>query len=117
MKILIAAASFASNMSGLQRHALNVARCLLPEPEISTLHLSHRAVAAQLCASRELPSGWPACDSTLPRWIEILLAGISGTTADFRNWQLNLQSRPGPSVLPHARERRCVQLPDDGDAA
>lgn len=38
MKILIAAASFASNMSGLQRHALNVARCLLPEREISTLH-------------------------------------------------------------------------------
>ena len=39
MKILIAAASFAANMSGLQRHALNVARCLLPEPEISALHL------------------------------------------------------------------------------
>jgi glycosyltransferase involved in cell wall biosynthesis len=39
MNILIAAASFASNMSGLQRHALNVARCLLPEPEISALHL------------------------------------------------------------------------------
>lgn len=39
MKILIAAASFASNMSGLQRHALNVARCLLPEPEISSVHL------------------------------------------------------------------------------
>jgi glycosyltransferase involved in cell wall biosynthesis len=38
MKILIAAASFATNMSGLQRHALNVARCLLPEPEISSLH-------------------------------------------------------------------------------
>ena len=38
MNILIAAASFASNMSGLQRHALSVARCLLPEPEISTLH-------------------------------------------------------------------------------
>jgi len=38
VKILIAAASFASNMSGLQRHALNVARCLLLEPEISTLH-------------------------------------------------------------------------------
>jgi glycosyltransferase involved in cell wall biosynthesis len=38
MKILIAAASFAANMSGLQRHALNVARCLLPEPEISSLH-------------------------------------------------------------------------------
>ena len=39
MKILIAAASFASNMSGLQRHALNVARCLLLRPEISTLDL------------------------------------------------------------------------------
>ena len=39
MKILIAAASFASNMSGLQRHALNVVRCLLPEPEISSIHL------------------------------------------------------------------------------
>jgi glycosyltransferase involved in cell wall biosynthesis len=39
MKILIAAASFASNMSGLQRHALNVVRCLLPEPEISALHV------------------------------------------------------------------------------
>jgi glycosyltransferase involved in cell wall biosynthesis len=38
MKILIAAASFASNMSGLQRHAINVARCLLPRPEISALH-------------------------------------------------------------------------------
>jgi glycosyltransferase involved in cell wall biosynthesis len=39
MKILIAAASFASNMSGLQRHALNLVRCLLPEPEVSSLHL------------------------------------------------------------------------------
>jgi len=39
VKILIAAASFASNMSGLQRHALNVVRCLLPETEISSIHL------------------------------------------------------------------------------
>jgi glycosyltransferase involved in cell wall biosynthesis len=38
MKILIAAASFATNMSGLQRHALNVAQCLLPEQEISSVH-------------------------------------------------------------------------------
>jgi glycosyltransferase involved in cell wall biosynthesis len=38
LKVLIVAASFASNMSGLQRHALNVARCLMPEPEISALH-------------------------------------------------------------------------------
>jgi len=39
MKILLAAASFASKMSGLQRHALNVARCLLLEPEVSALHI------------------------------------------------------------------------------
>jgi glycosyltransferase involved in cell wall biosynthesis len=39
MKVLIAAASFASNMSGLQRHALNIVRCLLLEPEVSTVHL------------------------------------------------------------------------------
>jgi glycosyltransferase involved in cell wall biosynthesis len=38
MNILIAAASHAANISGLQRHALNVARCLSPEPEIATLH-------------------------------------------------------------------------------
>jgi glycosyltransferase involved in cell wall biosynthesis len=40
VKVLIAAASFASSMSGLQRHALNVVRCLLPESEISSLHLA-----------------------------------------------------------------------------
>jgi glycosyltransferase involved in cell wall biosynthesis len=39
VKILIAAASFASNLSGIQRHAFNVARCVLPQPEISALHL------------------------------------------------------------------------------
>ena len=38
MKIVLAAASFATNMSGLQRYALNVARCLLLEPGISSLH-------------------------------------------------------------------------------
>jgi glycosyltransferase involved in cell wall biosynthesis len=39
VKILIAAASFASNISGVQRHAFNVARCLLTQPDISELHL------------------------------------------------------------------------------
>lgn len=39
MKILLAAASHASNISGLQRHAFNTARCLLPHPEISSLHI------------------------------------------------------------------------------
>jgi glycosyltransferase involved in cell wall biosynthesis len=39
MKVLLAAASFATNISGIQRHALNVARCLLLRPEVSALHL------------------------------------------------------------------------------
>jgi len=39
VKILIAAASYASNISGLQRHAFNVARCLLLRPEIAELHV------------------------------------------------------------------------------
>jgi len=39
VKILIAAASLASNLSGVQRHAFNVARCLVPQPEISELHV------------------------------------------------------------------------------
>jgi len=39
MKILIAAASFSSHLSGLQRHAFNLVRCLLQQPEISAVHL------------------------------------------------------------------------------
>ena len=39
MKILIAAASFSSRISGLQRHAINLVRCLLQQPEISAVHL------------------------------------------------------------------------------
>jgi glycosyltransferase involved in cell wall biosynthesis len=38
MKILVAAASFAPNISGLQRHALNLARCLMLQPEVTELH-------------------------------------------------------------------------------
>lgn len=38
MKILVAAASFAPNISGLQRHALNLARCLTLRPEVTELH-------------------------------------------------------------------------------
>ena len=39
MKILIAAASISSELSGVQRHAFNAARCLLTHPEISSVHL------------------------------------------------------------------------------
>jgi glycosyltransferase involved in cell wall biosynthesis len=39
MKVLIAAASFSPNLSGLPRHAFNVARSLLQRPDISAVHL------------------------------------------------------------------------------
>lgn len=37
MKVLVAAASFAANISGIQRHALNLVRCLLARPEIHSV--------------------------------------------------------------------------------
>jgi glycosyltransferase involved in cell wall biosynthesis len=39
MKILLSAASFSSSISGLQRHAFNVAHCLLRQPEVTALHV------------------------------------------------------------------------------
>lgn len=39
MKVLLAAASSTASISGVQRHAFNLARCLLLRPEIRELHL------------------------------------------------------------------------------
>jgi glycosyltransferase involved in cell wall biosynthesis len=39
VKVLIGAASYASNISGIQRHACNVVRCLLEQQEVSFVHL------------------------------------------------------------------------------
>jgi glycosyltransferase involved in cell wall biosynthesis len=38
VKILLAAAQFSSHISGLQRHAFNLVRCLLKQQEISSVH-------------------------------------------------------------------------------
>jgi glycosyltransferase involved in cell wall biosynthesis len=38
VKILLTAAQFSSNISGLQRHAFNVVRCLLKQRQISSVH-------------------------------------------------------------------------------
>ncbi len=60
MKILVAAASFSSSISGLQRHAFNMAHCLLQRPEISALHFvvapwqAHLLPAAGLIANGRL---------------------------------------------------------------
>jgi glycosyltransferase involved in cell wall biosynthesis len=37
MRVLIAAASYAASISGIQRHALNLARCLLLQPEVARI--------------------------------------------------------------------------------
>jgi glycosyltransferase involved in cell wall biosynthesis len=39
MKILLAAATFSPEMSGVQRHAFNITRCLLSRPEITSITL------------------------------------------------------------------------------
>ena len=39
MKIMVTAASFSSEISGIQRHAFNLVRCLLRRPEISRVDL------------------------------------------------------------------------------
>jgi glycosyltransferase involved in cell wall biosynthesis len=39
MKVVIAAPSAAGQLDGVQRHALNLARCLLKRPEITRVHL------------------------------------------------------------------------------
>jgi glycosyltransferase involved in cell wall biosynthesis len=56
VKILIAVASFAQNLSGLQRHAFNVARCLLLQPEISALHLVIAPWQLNLVSQASLPN-------------------------------------------------------------
>ena len=38
MRVLVAAASFSANISGLQRHSFNLARCLLRAPELERVH-------------------------------------------------------------------------------
>jgi len=38
VKVLITAAQYSSSISGLQRHALNVVRCLLKQPDIKAVH-------------------------------------------------------------------------------
>jgi glycosyltransferase involved in cell wall biosynthesis len=48
MKILLSAASYSSSISGLQRHAFNVAHCLLRRPEITALHVVVAPWQAQL---------------------------------------------------------------------
>lgn len=56
MKVILAAASFSPNISGLPRHAFNVARCLLQRPDISAVHLSVAPWQRNLVESADLGS-------------------------------------------------------------
>ncbi len=56
MKILIAAASYSSSISGIERHALNLVRCLLLRPEISALHLVVAPWQLDLAQTAGLPA-------------------------------------------------------------
>jgi glycosyltransferase involved in cell wall biosynthesis len=57
MRVLIAAASFSSQISGLQRHAFNVARCLLRHPDISAVELVVAPWQRELVPAAGLDSG------------------------------------------------------------
>ena len=56
MKVLIAAASYVTSISGIQRHALNLTRCLMLLPEISEVHLALAPWQRDLAQSAGLPS-------------------------------------------------------------
>jgi glycosyltransferase involved in cell wall biosynthesis len=57
MKILLAAASFSSEMSGVQRHAFNVVRCLLSRPDVTSVTLVMAPWQRELVRSSGLQSG------------------------------------------------------------
>ena len=55
MKVLIAAASFPTKISGIQRHAFNVVRCLLLQPEVTDLHIVVAPWQTELIERAALP--------------------------------------------------------------
>ena len=56
MRVLVAAVSFSSNISGVERHALNLVRCLLLQPEICALHLVVAPWQREVLRAGQLPS-------------------------------------------------------------
>jgi glycosyltransferase involved in cell wall biosynthesis len=56
VKILLTAAQFSSNISGVQRHAFNVVRCLLKQQQISSVHFVIAPWQRELAREAGLPS-------------------------------------------------------------
>jgi glycosyltransferase involved in cell wall biosynthesis len=57
MKILLAAASVSPEMSGVQRHAFNITRCLLSRPEVTSITLVLAPWQRELVRNSGLQSG------------------------------------------------------------
>jgi glycosyltransferase involved in cell wall biosynthesis len=57
MNILLAVASFSSEMSGVQRHAFNITRCLLSRPEVTSITLVLAPWQRELVRNSGLHSG------------------------------------------------------------
>jgi glycosyltransferase involved in cell wall biosynthesis len=77
MKILLAAASFASTISGIQRHAINAVRCLLLRHEITSVHLLVAPWQCSMVESAELPAD---------RRLEIQIADIDRGSLSRNLW-------------------------------
>jgi glycosyltransferase involved in cell wall biosynthesis len=77
MKVLIAGASFSSHLSGLQRHAFNLARCLLQQSDISAVDLVVAPWQRDLVAASGFVPG--------PR-LGIHLAGMEPTSLSRNLW-------------------------------
>lgn len=57
MNILVTAVSFSSKLSGIQRHAFNLVRCLLQRPEITSLHIVVAPWQSELLETMDIRSG------------------------------------------------------------
>ena len=85
MKILVIAASFSSKISGAQRHAFNVVRCLLLHPDISTVQLvvapwqRELVEAAGLGANGRLSTDIAEMEPEFSQSKSLVLSAASGT--------------------------------------
>lgn len=77
MRVLVSAASFASNISGIQRHALNAIRCLLLRPEISDLHLVLAPWQCSMVQAAGLPHDYR---------LQIHIAGMNRSSLSRNRW-------------------------------
>ncbi len=116
VKILMAAAQFSSNISGLQRHAFNVVRCLLKQPEISSVHF----VIAPWQRELVREAGLHSMDRVTLHVADMDRSLLSRNLWYYRRLpKLAAQIQPdvGSSFLSSSREFICHLLPHRADVA